>query len=113
LAEGQEWSIKSLSPTTAKVVIDRIEPWKNQTVIHISIVDISMSSSQPGNPVMRIDHIPFEKTALKASVDKLLSIGVAPPLNFETGYRQWKENNGGIYTIPVMQVLATILGAHN
>jgi hypothetical protein len=114
LAEGQEWSIKSASPTTAKIVIDRIESWKNQTVIHVSIIDIPASSSELGaNHVTRIDHIPFEQTALAASVDKLLSTGIAPPPNFEIGYKQWKENNGGIYTISVMQVLAPRLGPYN
>jgi hypothetical protein len=112
LAEGQEWSIKSQPPTTAKIVVDRIEQWKHQTVVHISIINIPKPASQRGIPVTQIDHIPFEKTALTASVDKLLSTGVAPPPNFETGYRQWKENNGGIYTIPVTQVLATILVAN-
>jgi hypothetical protein len=114
LAEGQEWSIKSASPTTAKIVIDRIEPWKNQTVVHISIIDIPASSSEPGtNPVTRIAHIPFEKTVLATSVDKLLATGISPPPNFEIGYKQWKENNGGIYTISVMQVLGTRLGPAN
>jgi hypothetical protein len=114
LAEGQEWSIKSASPTTAKIVIDRIEPWKNQTVVHISIIDIPASSSEPGtNPVTRIAHIPFEKTALATSVDKLLATGISSPPNFEIGYKQWKENNGGIYTISVMQVLGTRLGPAN
>ena len=104
LAVGQEWSIKSSPPTTAKVVIDRIEPWRDKIAIHVSIIDIPASSSDQMR-VTRIDHIPFEQSALVASVDKLLAIGVTPPPNFETGYNQWKEANGGIFTIPVAQAI--------
>ncbi len=105
-AEGQEWSIKSSPPTTAKIVIGRIEPWKDKIAVHVSIIDIQKSASEPGlNRLTRIDHIPFEKSALAASVDKLLLTGVASPPNFETGYKQWKENSGGIFMISVTQAL--------
>jgi hypothetical protein len=101
---GQEWSIKSSPPTTAKVVIDRIEPWRDKIAIHVSIIDIP-SSGYDRIRVTRIDHIPFERSALAASVDELLATGVVPPLNFEAGYNQWKEANGGIFTIPVAQAI--------
>lgn len=105
-AVGQQWSIKSSLPTTAKVIIDRIEPWRDKTAIHVSIIDLPASSSGSDQMrVTRIDHIPFEESALAASVDKLLATGVAPPPNFEGGYKQWKEAKGGIFTIPVAQVI--------
>jgi hypothetical protein len=98
---GQEWSIKSETPTTAKVIIDRVEGWRDKTVVHISIVDI------PATQFTRIDHLPFEESALAASVDKLLLTGVSPPAYFEAGYQQWKDHNGGIYTITIMELLNT------
>jgi hypothetical protein len=105
-AEGQEWSIKSSPPSTAKIVIGRIESWKNKIAVHVSIIDIPLSFSAPNpNGLTKIDHMPFEKSALAASVDRLLSTGVAPPPNFETGYIQWKEHKGGIFTISVMQAI--------
>jgi hypothetical protein len=104
-AVGQEWSLKSSTLSTAKIVIGRIEPWKNKIAIHVSIIDIAMSSSEAGLRLTTIAHIPFEKSALAASVDKLLLTGVVPPPKFETGYRQWKEQNGGIFTISVAQAI--------
>lgn len=113
-AVGQEWSIRSDHPTTTKVIIDRIEAWRNKTVVHVSIVDIPSTTSKDGKaPIARIDHLPFEESALAASVDKLLSTGVAPPAYFEAGYEQWKDHSGGIYTITILELLNTVLpGEH-
>src|SRR5882724_7463333 len=47
-ALGQEWSIKSASPTTAKAVIDRLEPWHEKVVVHVSIVDLPIPQGLPG-----------------------------------------------------------------
>jgi len=43
-APGQIWSIKSTPPTTAKVVIVRIEPWHKRAVVHVELA----RSVQPG-----------------------------------------------------------------
>jgi hypothetical protein len=102
---GQEWSIKCTPPTTAKVVIGRVEPWMNKIAVHVSIVDLPLSLETGAFQISQIAHAPFEKSALAASVDKLVATGVAPSQDFEAGYRQWKEHNGGIYTVSVAQAL--------
>ncbi len=45
-APGQEWSIKSTSPTTAKVVIGRVEAWQNTVCVSVSIVDVPISAEK-------------------------------------------------------------------
>jgi hypothetical protein len=49
--------------------------------------------------------MPFDKTALAGSVDKLLATGVSPDPGFENGYKQWRDAKGGIFTISVEKVI--------
>lgn len=104
-AVGQEWLVKSIPPGTAKVIIGRIEPWRDKVAVHVSIVDIPVSQEPGAFRITQIAHAPFEKAALAASVDKLIATGVRPAQNFDSGYAQWKEHNGGIYTVSIAQVL--------
>jgi hypothetical protein len=105
-APGQEWSIKSASPTTAKVIIGRVERWEGKVSVSVSIVNIPIPQGMPGGGgVTEIADAPFEETALSASVDRLLATGVSPSSNFATGYDQWKNANGGIYTVTVEKAI--------
>jgi len=104
-AEGQEWSIKGVPQSTAKVIIGRIESWKDKIAVHVSIVDIPDSQEVGRLHISEIAHVPFEKSALAASVEKLIATGVLPAGNFDAGYKQWKENKGGIYTVPIAQAI--------
>jgi hypothetical protein len=106
LAPGQEWSIKSASLTTAKVIIGRVEPWRDTVAVSVSIVDIPIRQGEPGaGGVTQIAHIPFEKSALTASIDRLLATGVSPAPSFESGYKQWQDAKGGIFTIGVEKAI--------
>jgi len=105
-APGQEWSIKSASPTTAKVVIDRFEPWHEKVVVHVSIVDLRIPQGVPGaGGTTVIGHMPFDQSALAASVDRLLATGVPPPSSFEGGYKHWQDAKGGIFTVSVEKAI--------
>jgi hypothetical protein len=105
-APGQEWSIKSASPTTAKVVIDRFEPWHEKVVVHVSIVDLPISQGLPGaGGTTVIGHMPFERSAFAASVDRLLATDVPPPSSFEGGYKHWQDAKGGIFTVSVEKAI--------
>lgn len=105
-APGQEWSIKSTSPTTAKVIIGRVEQWRDRVSVNVSIVDIPIPQGDPGaGGVTQIAHIPFDKIALAASVDQLLATGVSPAASFESGYKQWQDAKGGIFTISVEKAI--------
>lgn len=105
LAVGQEWLIKSTHPGTAKVIIGRIEPWRDKVAVHVSIVDLPAPQEAGALRISQIAHAPFEKSALAASLNKLIATGVPPAENFDSGYQQWKENKGGIYTVPIAQAL--------
>jgi hypothetical protein len=68
---------------------------EGQIAIHISIVDIPAPQEAGAFHNSQIAHAPFEKSAFAASIDSLVATGVAPPRNFEAGYKQWREHNGG------------------
>jgi hypothetical protein len=104
-APGQVWSIKSTPPTTARVIIDRIEPWHQKVVVHVSIIDVPVPPSMSGTGTTAIGHMPFEESTLAASVDRLLATGASPVSGFESGYKNWQDAKGGIFTISVEKAI--------
>jgi len=111
LAPGQVWSIKSEKPTTAKIVIGRIENWKGQVTVHCSIIDIPVPQNVAENrSPLQIDHVPFEKSAIVSSLDKLLATGVPLSTGFERGYKHWRaDENAGVFTISASKVIALMV----
>jgi hypothetical protein len=113
-APGQIWSIKSALPTTAKVIIDRIEPWRKKVVVHVSIIDVPIPDGVRGaGGTTAIGHMPFEESALAASVDRLLATGASPASSFESGYKQWHDAMGGIFTVSVAKAIEIMLQTIN
>ncbi len=110
-APGQMWSIKSTPPTTAKVVIVRVEPWRNRTVVHVSIIDIPVpKGASATNSITAVGHMPFDKTALAESVDQLLGTGASPAPGFEFAFEQWRaDKTAGIFTIGVSKAIELML----
>jgi hypothetical protein len=110
-AVGQMWSIKSAGPTTAKVVVGRIETWNGMTAIHVSLIDIPVPRDTEGRgKLITIDHVPFKGSALASSVDQLVAIEVEPPSGFERGYQSWrKDKNANVFDVSVPQVITLML----
>jgi len=104
---GQMWSMTSATATSAKIIIDRIEPWRETRVVHISVVDVPVPSEVPvARRVTDITHMPFDEAALRASVKDLLATGVPIGPSFESGYKQWRDAKGGIFTVSVEDAIA-------
>jgi hypothetical protein len=105
-APGQLWSINSPQPTTTKVVVGRVESWNGSVAVHVSLIDVPVPSGAPNaGALTTVGHMPFEQSALAASVDQVLAQGVSPPSGFEAGYREWQANKGGIFTISVAKAV--------
>ena len=102
LAVGQEWSAKG---TPAKVIIGRIDATRVEDVISVSLVDVPTELGPT-----TFAHAPFAKTALVASLAKLLATGVAPAADFEAGYADWKATHGEVFTISVARAIAFATG---
>ena len=105
-APGQMWSINSAQPTTTKVVVGRVEPLNGKVAVHVSLIDVPVpSGARNAGALTMVGHMPFEQSALAASVDQLLATGMSPPSGFEAGYREWQANKGGIFTISVAKAV--------
>jgi hypothetical protein len=106
-AVGQEWSLPSGDAT---VVVGRVEDWRDQTAIHVSILNIKTPpGSQSVIRMTQIAHAPFSCEALKGSVAKLLRTNASPLDGFEAGYKEWQDAKGGVFTIGVGEILDLML----
>jgi len=104
LAVGQEWSIKG--EPGAKAIIGWIETRPDgKTAVSVSLIDIP---TDHGSIV--IGHAPFEKSALAASLDKLIATGVRPATEFQKGFNAWKSGAGALFEITVAEALASLQG---
>jgi hypothetical protein len=105
-APGQLWSIKPGTATTMRVIVGRVEPLGERTVVHVSVIDIAGFPDVPGlGKFDGIGHMPFDSAALAASVDRLLASDAPPARDFEVGYSTWKANQGGVFTVGVPQAV--------
>jgi hypothetical protein len=112
LAPGQMWLIESTSPTTTKVVIGRVENFNGRTAVHVARLDLPVpAGAQGAGNVIHVGHMPFEQSVLGASLNELISTGISPGPNFESGYAQWQPARGGIYSIGVSEAVATLFEA--
>lgn len=97
-----------------RLTIERIEPYKADTVVHVSIAGGEAKATKTGSNFKvvpgLIGHMPFEKSALIASLDQLEQTGARSSAFFEQGYAQWKADNGGVFTIPVSRAIEMSTG---
>jgi len=106
LAPGQLWSIKSPSPTTIKVIVGEIEPWRDRTAVLVSIIDIPVPEGWPGGTrTTSVGCIPFDESALVASLDQLLATDATPLPSFKLGLQQWSDTDGGVFTVTVSEII--------
>jgi len=108
---GQIWSIKAESPTTAKVVVVRLEPNGNRTVVHVSVIDIPVPQGVSElDGIMTVGDMPFDKSALAASVDQLLRTDGQPAPGFQSAYDHWRaDKDAGVFTTSVASAIQTML----
>ncbi len=109
---GQVWSIKDTANPSMRLTIEKIEPFRSDTVVHVSIkggpVRTRISGEERIVTLGVIGHMPFEKSVLIDSLDQLEQSGAEGAHFFAQGYAIWKKDSGGIYSIPVMQAVEMI-----
>jgi hypothetical protein len=107
LAVGQVWMFKDANAQTARVVIQKIEQWrKGGEAVHISLY--GLASTPRFNGI--VEHLPFERTALEASLVQLTDETPPDDLDFNGGYKTWQDARGGIFTITVAEVVEIVVG---
>jgi hypothetical protein len=106
-APGQVWSYKARSgEESSTVTILRIEKTpKLGTIVHIRIDGIHLKNCTGGASPRLIEHAPFTRAALDASVTtEVGSVSKLP--DYDAGYQDWLSHCDGVYTIPVDRMVA-------
>ncbi|WP_395645497.1 hypothetical protein [Terricaulis sp.] len=106
-AVGQVWSVRNLSGGLA--TIGRIEPYARGTAIHISLTaDTPLQLQGQLGPTMQISHLPVASEAFARSVETLQQTGGTPDPHFEDGYAQWRAAQGGVWTVDIAEIYASV-----
>jgi hypothetical protein len=89
-----------------RVTIGRVEPYgKGLTVVHVSLFNKAPAAAFSG-----IAHAPVEAQVLAKSCPTVEAEVIPLSPMFETGYGQWREAKGGIFTIPIDQIYEIYVG---
>ena len=111
-AVGQIWTLKPPMNADARIRIGRIED--DGATLHISLWTAAIPPQPEGMASLPLiaGHLPIARDALQASVDRRVD-DEAPPasLGFEEGYAVWRENNGGVFTITVYEIVEMMQAA--
>lgn len=110
LIPGQVWTIEGEGQEAARLTIQRIEPWGELEAVHVSLIGVSAPPGIRFNGV--IGHLPFERSALENSLGTLVGTDGVMTATFEEGYADWQAANGGLFELPVAEVIDVIFGLH-
>ena len=105
-AAGQIWEYRHRPQDVASLLkIRRVEDGGKLGVIyHITIVGLVLRNPAAGSA---LHHAPVSQQTLDASVTRLGQSAIAWP-DVEPGIAQWRQDNGGVFTIPVAQIVQII-----
>jgi len=108
--EKQVWTYRTRpGEEKSRLVIGRIESDATSgTIVHIKVVGVSVKN--PGTPSGRtteLPHIPISTSALAGSVLERSDDAVSLD-GFEEGYTAWKEAEGGVFMVPVSEIVGYV-----
>lgn len=101
---GQRWSYRTRKQDVGstlligKVQKDLLKP----PIIHVMVDGIVFSSAT--TPTV-IDHMPFSRKAMDASVLELIETSAMVPSRLEGGIASWKEQKGGVFDLTVAEAV--------
>jgi hypothetical protein len=102
-AQGQIWEYKTRPQDAGSLLkIQRIETQGNLPVYHISVIGVHVGGSV--TPAA-LQHLPVSDQTLDASVTRLSQATPDFPTTFEEGISTWREAKGGVFTIPVAEIV--------
>ncbi len=104
---GQVWKAKGREdePDLTATVL-RVESLEKVGVfIHVRVDHAAMHSC-PGNSVWHsLEHAPMSKAAFEQSVTAVVRTDEPIP-DYHEGYENWRSHCGGVYTIPIAEILS-------
>ncbi len=107
---GQEWHYRTRPGEEAStLIVLRVESdAKAGTVVHIALRNVRIRNPRvPGGYSTSLPHAPISEAALRASITELVADSVALP-DFQAGYDEWQRAHGGVWSISVAEIVATV-----
>lgn len=104
---GQVWAYNTRTQDTGSIlVVLRVDHDPTLgNIIHVQVQGLRLKSPHARSGfATTIGHMPLSEAALDKSVTTLLKEHVPVPA-YEDGYRQWKENHGGVFSITVAEAI--------
>ncbi len=101
-----------LGDVDSTLTILKVESLPGRPAIHIRIDNILFTNSEGGLEPQTITRAPITKKALDESVTRLVKKESHVP-NFEEEYRDWRNDEGGVFTISVVDVVQVLEDACN
>lgn len=110
-APGQRWRFKARpGEEGATFIIGRLETdQRGDSIAHVSIDGLKLKNKHvAGGIASEIGHSPVALEALRASAVELIETGRAVPASFDEGYQAWRTAGGGVFTMPLAQIVDLI-----
>jgi len=109
-AEGQVWEYRTRPADAGSLLkiqkIERVPAFARfGPVFHVTIISVHLG--KPRDPADTMDHAPFSRGALDASVTKL-SASTATFPDAAEGIAEWHKARGGMFMIPVASAVESV-----
>lgn len=105
---GQVWEYRTRPQDVGSLLkIQKIEAWADGPVYHLSIVDVNVGGRQ-----IDVQHVPVSRQTLDASVMRLTA-STRPFPDATEGIAIWREDRGGVFTVPVARIAQVIDESHS
>jgi len=104
---GEVWQYKTRAGEEASTLtILRVENApKLGTIVHVRVDGVHFSNCRGGPSPSVLQHLPFSRAALEASVTAKVGSAKNVP-DYAAGYQDWLTHCGGVYTLTVDRVVA-------
>ena len=79
-------------------------------IIHVELEGVSIATA--GQPAESIGHLPISEDTLTSDLGERVGLDEGRPSeSFVNGYTDWRDAAGGVWTIPLSEILDAIEGA--
>lgn len=108
-APGQVWRYQNrLQEPESTVTICKLETSGDKSVVHVSLSNLQLKNPQTATGFQEeMPHLPMDEATLRACVVELIEENASLP-DYEAGYNQWKEAQGGVWTLPLAEIIDAI-----
>jgi hypothetical protein len=103
---GQVWRYATRPQEGESLVtICKVEPYGDTKVVHVSLSNLNLKNPHTPSGVQdTLPHLPLDEETLRACVTELAQEN-APLTDYEEGYASWKEAQGGVWTVPLAEIV--------